>query len=228
MTPHVDLATDLLKMVNNSEPLDPYTSSYRFQVAAIVIFLAGVDKTLSLAFEMLYIAGKVEWSWMTPNNKRKPPAGYIECHKGLTAKLRELKGLGVDLSPLQELIDLRNKYIHSSNLYVGYSTVLDENGRLNLRASEPVISYLLPPYTFVRPQDMKSHAGYLVDTVGSFVDKSGWPDRRRAIMLKLSRLPENPEPEYTQLVSNHFSNDSEIIDSLNRKYVGEGAKLLLE
>ena len=41
--PHVELAVELLRMVNSLSSGDP---TYRFQIAALTVFLAGVDKEL--------------------------------------------------------------------------------------------------------------------------------------------------------------------------------------
>ncbi len=58
LKPNTDLAIDLIGMVNSLDTSDP---TYRFQVASIIIFLAGVDKTLNLAFELIYLMDKVNW-----------------------------------------------------------------------------------------------------------------------------------------------------------------------
>ena len=122
---HVDLALDLLHMVNSLSTGD---RTYRFQIVALIIFLSGVDKTLSLTFELMYLAGKIDWKWLTKGDTPSP--GSVECHRGLTAKLEKLAALGLDITDLQWIIDLRNIYIHSCSIYVGYSIIVDDTGAI--------------------------------------------------------------------------------------------------
>ena len=48
--PHAELAVDLLRMVGSHSTADP---SHRFQIAALIVFLSGVDKVLSLALQLM-------------------------------------------------------------------------------------------------------------------------------------------------------------------------------
>lgn len=225
LEPHRELALDLIKMVKS---LDTSDSSHRFQIASVTIFLAGIDKTLSLAFELLYLAGKVDWSWMVPNNKSKPPAGFIECQRGLTAKIMKLKELGVDVTQLQGIIDLRNEYVHSCHIYVGYTLGLDEvECKTQLKSSAPVISFPLTPLTAFQPKEIQYYSELLIDEIGSFIDGVEWQRGWFKLTKKIEQLPQNPEPEYTQIV-NDPERESEILDALNKRFIGEGAKLLWE
>src|SRR5262245_15087667 len=111
LKPHTALATDLLKLVKRKKvgPFGPRVSSddpaHRFQIAAIIIFLAGVDKALSLTLELLYLAGRVEWDWLTGRGRSNPPPGHIRCYPGFSAKIDKLKQLGLDISTIQWLSD---------------------------------------------------------------------------------------------------------------------------
>lgn len=225
LEPHTELALDLMKMVKFLDTNDP---SYRFQVASIIIFLAGIDKTLSLAFELLYLAGKVDWNWMVPNTKSKPPVGFIECQRGLTAKIMKLKELGVDVTHLQRIIDLRNEYIHSCHIYVGYTVGLDGvECKTLLNPSAPVISFPLSPMTAFQPKEIQYYAEQLIDEISSFIDRMEWQGEWFKLAQKIEHLPQNPEPEYTQIV-NEPEREFEILDALNKRFVGDGAKLLWE
>gem|GEM_PF-1862287 len=224
LVPHTELAVDLMNMVKSRATNDP---THRFQIASIIIFLAGIDKTLSLAFGLLYLAGKVDWNWMVPNAQSKPPAGVIECQRGLTAKIMKLKELGVDLTHLQWLIDLRNEYVHNSVIHVGYTIGLDEVDKIRLNASGPVISCLEPPIVAIQPEEIRHYAQQLIDEVGSFVDKMGWQSEWFRLGQKIEQLPKNPEPEYTQIVSGQ-QRALEVVETLNKRFVGDGAKLLRE
>ena len=132
LLPHVEITKDLLRLVESLDTGDP---THRFQIAGLTVFLAGVDKALNLAFQLLYLAGKVKWKWLSGGRRVEP--GFIECHRGLTAKLNKLHSLGLDLTELQWMVDLRNMYIHGCRMYVGYGVepLWDEPARLRLRPS---------------------------------------------------------------------------------------------
>jgi hypothetical protein len=225
LKPHTELALDLMKMVKSLNSDDP---SHRFQIASIIIFLAGVDKTLSLAFELLYLAGKVDWKWMSPNPISKPPAGFIECTRGLTSKIIKLKYLGVDLTHLQWLADLRNEYVHSCSIYTGYSERIDETEvNIQVKPSGPTISFPLSPMTYIHAQEIQNYANGIVELIGSFVDQTDWYEGWFKIAENVKNLPSNPEPEHTQIM-NEPERLFEILSALNDKFVGDGAKLLLK
>jgi hypothetical protein len=224
LMPHVELAIDLARLVNSRSEDDP---SHRFQIASIIIFLAGVDKMFSLAFELLYLAGKVDWNWM---KKPKTPAGYIECQKGLTAKIMKFQELGIDITHLQTIVNLRNEYIHSCSIYIGYTVGLDEiKGEIQLKPSGPSIGYPLPPTTFLPPDRMQQYAESLVDEISSFIDSTEWEKEWFKLMHNVKDLPQNPEPEYTQILDvNEPEKESVILEGLNDKFTGDGAVLLMK
>jgi len=225
LEPHTELALALMKMVTS---LDSNDSSSRFQIASIIIFLAGIDKTLSLAFDLLYLAGKVSWNWMVPNTRFKPPAGFIECQRGLTTKVMKLKELGIDVTHLQWIIDIRNEYVHSCHIYLGYTEEIDEaEYKIRLNPSGPVISFPLSPMTAFQSKEIHYYSQQLVDAIGSFIDKTEWQNEWFRLAHKAEGLPQNPEPEFTQLL-NEPNREFEILDALNMRFVGDGAKLLQE
>lgn len=222
--PHVDLGSDILGMVERLSSDDP---THRYQIASILIFLAGVDKTLNLAFELLYLAGKVDWKWMVPGPKLTPPPGYIECTQGLTKKINKLKAFGVDISNLQDLINIRNAYVHSHYLYIGYGESIDEiTPDINLKASGPTLRYLLPPMTNFGVQEIKYYANEIIDLVGSFIDKTDWQKACFRIIEIVDNLPKNPEPEYSLMLNNQ-GREFEIINTLNKRLIGDGAQILM-
>lgn len=223
LEPHIELALDLLKLVKSRDTND---STHRFQIASIITFLAGVDKTLSVAFELLYLAGLVEWNWMVPNKKQKPPAGFIECQPGLYTKIWKLKELGVDVTSISGIIDLRNEYIHGTHVYVGYSERIDEfDSKIQLVPSGPVITSILSPIMAFTQNEIEFYTNQLVEVIGSFIDKTDWRREWCKLNLKVKGLPQNPEPEYSQLLR---ENDRafEIIEALNIRFVGDGLNLL--
>ena len=223
LEPHAELALDLLKLVNS---LNSNDSTHRFQIASIIIFLAGIDKTLSVAFQLLYLAGVVDWIWMVPNKKQKPPAGIIECHRGLTAKITKLNELGVDLTSIKGIIELRNEYVHSTCLYVGYSICIDEfDSKIQLVPSGPVLTSMLPPLMAFSQNEIEFYTYQFVELIGSFIDKTDWREIWYLISQKANGLPHNPDPEYSQFLDEPEI-ELEVLDALNIRYVGDGVKLL--
>ena len=223
LEPHANLALDLLKMVQS---LNTNDSSHRFQIASVIIFLAGIDKTLSLAFELLYLAGMVDWNWMVPNKKQKPAAGFIECQRGLAAKIAKLNELGVDLTSIKGINELRNEYVHSTCLYVGYSICIDEfDSKFRLVPSGPVLTSMLPPLIAFTQNEIEFYTYQFVELIGSFIDKTDWREIWYLISQKANGLPHNPDPEYSQFLDEPEI-ELEVLDALNIRYVGDGVKLL--
>lgn len=223
--PHVALAVDLLRMVNSRSTDDP---TYRSQIAALTVFLAGVDKALSLAFQLMYLADKVEWEWLTGGRKLEP--GVIECHRGLTAKLKKLHALGLDLTELQWIVDLRNAYIHNCGIYAGYRVGVDDRDtpRLILRASGPEISFSSHPLVPFGPVEIQRYAGHLTDYLGKFLDGIKWQAAWSLLAEQLGHLPINPEPEHSQMVDGSAEEIDHLIVCLNERYIGEGLRRLRE
>ena len=223
--PHVELTVDLLRMVNSLSTGDP---TYRFQIAALTVFLSGVDKALNLAFQLMYLADKVEWEWLT--NRRKLEPGVIECHRGLTAKLKKLHSLGLDMTELQSIVDLRNAYIHSCRIYAGYRVVAEDRDtpRLILQTSGPDISFSSPPLVPFGPAEIQRYAGHLTDYLGKYLDGIKWQAAWSLLAEQLDDLPINPEPEYSQMVDSSAEEITNLIVCLNERYIGEGLWRLRE
>src|SRR5215813_9714590 len=74
--PHVELAVDLLRMVNSRSTGDP---TYRFQIAALTVFLSGVDKALSLAFQLIPTATLLEHTLLTQGFMEVQKAAFPCC-----------------------------------------------------------------------------------------------------------------------------------------------------
>ena len=221
--PHAELAVDLFRMVHSRSTADP---THRFQIAALIVFLSGVDKVLSLALQLIYLADRVDWKWLTRGRKLDP--GVIECYQGLTAKLDELHSLGLDLTGLQWIVDLRNEYIHSCRIYAGYHGGIDEGGapRFMLQASGPNVSFSGQPLVALGPAEIQTYAGQLTERLGRFLDEIKWQATWQLLEEQLGHLPINPEPEYSQALDGSEEEIYRLIISLNERYVGEGFRWL--
>jgi hypothetical protein len=213
-------------MVSSLSSGDP---THRFQIAALIVFLSGVDKLLSFALQLMYLADRVEWKWLTRGCKLEP--GVIECHRGLTAKLEKLHSLGLDLTGLQWIVDLRNEYIHSCRMiYAGYRIGIDhgDNTQLILQASGPEVSFLGPPLVALDPAEIQTYAEHLTDHLGKFLDGIKWQAAWALLEEQLGHLPINPEPEYSQLVDGSAEEIYSLTVALNERYIGEGLRRLRE
>ncbi len=223
LSPHIDLSISLLELVESMNSEDP---SHRYLIAAIITFLSGIDKTLSLFYQLLYISGRIEWKKIA-SNKDRTPVGYIECQWGLTKKIFELENFGVDISSLKELIDLRNMYMHDSYIYAGYSLSLDEEtGEEYIGGTQLSHRNVSPPITNFTPKFIDFYRNVIVEEVSKILDSVDWLSSWKRLEEKLKELPINPEPEYSQLDQSH-ENLHEIIESLNRRFIGDGANKLL-
>jgi hypothetical protein len=224
LRPHTDLAIELLRMVRCHDTSDP---SYRFQIAGVIVFLAGVDKTLGLALQLLYLAGKVEWKWLKP---RRPRPGILACGPGLTPKLEKLESLGFNVTALGWLVALRNSYVHGCQVQAGYRVraAWGRHPRLHLRAAGPSVSWADEPLVGVGEADLRAWSRHLTGRLGRFVDRQGWKSGWTNVSRKLRRLPRNPEPEADQLQTFDPLAIGQMLDSLNRRYVGEGFRLLFD
>jgi hypothetical protein len=204
--------------------------THRFQIAGLMVFLAGVDKALSLTLELLYLAGDVDWKWMKGHFKVE--SGEVICSRGLSAKIDKLKELGLDLSALKWLVDSRNRYVHECRIYAGYSFVLseDQNPKFELRPYGPRFDSVLPPIFGLGPKQIAAYASSLTRYLARFLDKSGWKKSWLAISKKIARLPINPDPEYTVFLKNEkdYSLEEclELVTSLTSQHIGEGLTLV--
>ena len=223
LNPHSELAVDLFRMVHSRSTAD---TTHRFQIAALIVFLSGVDKALSLALQLSYLADRIDWGWLTHGRKLDP--GVIECHQGLTAKLDKLHSLGLDLTGLQWILDLRNEYIHSCRIYAGYRGGIDDGdaSRFMLRASGPDVSFSGQPLVALGPAEIQTYAGQLTERLARFLDEIKWQAAWESLEEELGHLPINPEPEYSQAWDDSPEQIYKLIVSLNERYVGEGFRWL--
>jgi hypothetical protein len=234
LQPHTELAVDLLRLVRRRKIASSMTvstadPSHRFQIAALIVFLAGIDKSLSLALQLLYLAGAVNWNWL--KGRGNPEPGELICYPGFSAKMRKLEQLGFDFSFPNWLVELRNSYIHECSLYAGYGIVFaGEESLVQLRASGPVITGSSPPVTPLRPIHIKAYSRAYLKTLSRFLNKFGCTKKLITFHNHIQKLPINPEPEYSNFRENmkDYTVDdcSDMVFRLNHQYVGEGFKLL--
>jgi len=221
---HADLAKDLLNLVE----CESSESDNRFQIASLILFLAGVDKMLNVAFELLYIAGKVTWNEIVFKKILEVKAGFLDCHNGLIGKIEKLEKLGADISSLVEFVELRNYFIHESNFYVGYAERLDEeSGRPLLSPYEPMISYPLPPSIHWNEEVIQYFTDATLDAVCSFVDTTNW----KQVWIDISKQVENlPSYEIDTALEDDPEEPEKImarIEELNNEHIGIGLQKLL-
>jgi hypothetical protein len=226
MNPHTELASELLGMVKTLNTGDPTS---RFQIAGVTIFLAGVDKTLSLSLQLLYLAGKIELNWIMPTAKKRAP-GVVFCERGFTRKLDKLKTLGLDLEELKWLSELRNDYLHGVQIYAGYGVTVPEHGELALvlRARGPVITYGVEPLVPIGSSDLRRYGATLARTLGSLVDHAGWLNKWKILREKINCLPENPPPEYEMIRGSDIDDCGQTVALLNYRYIGPGFNRLFK
>ena len=221
---HADLAIDLLKLTKGDSG-DGYN---RFEIASVIIFLTGVDKMLNIAFGLLYLAGKVKWKDIVYKRYPKTEAGFIECHKGLLGKVNTLKKLGADITPLIDIIEWRNYFIHDSSIYAGYAQGFDEDTKKpKISPDGPKISYPLSPNTFWTDETIQYYTELTLDVISSFLDTTGWKNAWYEVSKRLEKLP-------TYNIDLNLVNDpkgqekiSTRIEELNNIHIGIGLEKLL-
>ena len=221
---HADLAKDLL----NLHERDSGEGDNRLQIASLILFLAGVEKMLNIAFELLYIAGKVTWNEIVFKNNFEVKAGFLDCHKGLLGKIKTLEKLGADISPLIELVELRNYFIHDSNIYVGYAETLDEESvRPRLCPVGPMIFYPLPPSMHWNEEVVQYYTDGTVDVVSSFVDSTNWQRAWLDISKQVENLPSYEIDTALEYDPEGHEKTMARIEELNNEFIGIGLEKLL-
>jgi hypothetical protein len=225
ITLHADLAKDLLSLTESKLPEGPLN---RYEIGSIIIFLAGVEKMLNIAFGFLYIAGKLEWKDIVFKPYLIPPSGFIECHIGLTKKIQQLEKLGADISPLLEIIEIRNYFVHSSSIYFGYSVELDESMKyFNFSPDGPTITYSSPFSIHWSKEKIDYYSENILDVVSSFIDTTCWQKGLKAIWKKMKKLPKFMKQDIETLKAEGFDIPVEKVPYLNDKYIGVGLEILL-
>jgi len=224
LDPSTQLACDLVGMVKSRNSGDP---THRFQIAGLIVFLAGVDKALGLALEILYLTGRVDWKWLAAN--RSPEPGFVECGRGLTAKLFKIRELGLDLTALGWLVEIRNWYVHECSIYAGYRVNVEweEPPRAHLRAIGPEVSTSGIPLAGIDAATIKTYSDDLARLLGSLLDQNDWSTAWRRIQQRLSELPADPEPELTRIGPAGAEVIHEIVTALNARFLGDGLSKIL-
>ena len=227
LEPHAQLASDLLDMIRARNTGDP---THRFQIAGVMVFLAGVDKSLSLTLELLYLAGHVDWNWLIGGRRKAEVLpGTIECGPGLTAKLRKIQDLGLSLPQLPWLVELRNWYVHDCRIYAGYRVTPNwEAGQTwLLRPVGPEVSTLGPPLFAIDAPTLRAEADALVRRLGSLLDRKGGMAAWRALQKRLSQLPYDPQPELSRVAAGTPDTIHQCITALNEQHGGIGLRKML-
>lgn len=223
---HLDLAIELINMVKSRNTGDP---TYRFQAVGIIMFLAGVDKVLSLACKLLCVAGVIDRNWLA--NQKHYRGGVLICTRGLTARINKLLDLGVfGTDRLIWLVELRNDYLHSQEVTAGYGIEVDNNGNLVLKASGPQITFSSEPLTAVDSRVLQSWSDKFVNDIAIYLDeKTDFWARWDGIRKYLISLPENPEPEFSTIQQCEDAEGMvDIVEQLNRKVLGQQWQSLLQ
>lgn len=226
IAPHSQLAARLLGLVRRPSTGDPDNSTDEFEVAAVIVFLAGVDKLLSLSLELLYLAGHVEWQWMRGRRRESDVLpGQVFCDPGFATKISKLRELGCDLEELRSLAKARNTYVHECKVFAGYRIHPDfEGNRLDLRATGPVVDSSAPFQTGFRPEGIDTMTTALVDRLGAFLTDRYCEEGFRQIAERVAKLSDNPEPWTTRLreTDDYLDGASAIMEELNAAFVGKG------
>jgi hypothetical protein len=199
--------------------------THRYQIASIIIFLAGIDKILSLTLQLLYITGHIQWDWIkTPN----PRVGYIGCGPGLTKKINKLKELGLDLDYLRGLIGLRNLYIHDTSISVLYKLSHSKSPQRNTRvcAIGPEISFTYMGLTANDPRNLRIIAKQVTNATAKLLNKKKWYEGWKRVANQVAKLPCNPNGIEEQIY-NSINTNVDPLEKLNRGYIGEGLSRLL-
>jgi len=220
LQPSTDLAAELAAKVKELNTRDP---TYRYQIAAIVLFLSGVDKALSVACQLLYIGGRIEWKWLKP---RHPEPGVLGCGPGLMAKITKFKGLGLDLSHLKWLVELRNEYIHEASISVRYQAgQWDDCGpMIVIRACGPEIGLVGPPLLALQSSDFERWTDELAEALGAFVDQGDWQAAWRGLASKVEKLSIDRSGAGA---TDNIDELMNVIDSLTEKHIGIGLRYVL-
>jgi hypothetical protein len=226
--PHAHLATRLLRLVRRWSTA---TSSHEYGIAALIIFLAGVDKVLSLTLELLYLAGHVEWEWMRRRRRADVEPGEVFCDPGFMAKLAKLKELGCDVTEIDWLAELRNSYIHGCKIYGGYSVAADfDRQRVTVKPTGPTVNSGLTFLSPVRADDIDPMTTRLVERLDRFLGERRCEEALRRISERLTALPVDPQPWTGRLNASEMDPDTIIaqIRELNAEMVGEGLSKIID
>jgi hypothetical protein len=229
--PHARLAVRLLERPADETRED---SGEGFETAAVIVLLAGVDKVMSVALGLLYLAGRVDWVWMKGRRRRDNPvpSGLVVCGQGFGAKLNRLRDLDCDLTELDWLADLRNRYVHQSSLFAGYRIHPDFDGnRLTVRAVGPQVEAHGAFAVGLRPSDVPRMTDALLEHVGQCVQHHGCEEVLQRVSDRVEHFPHDPEPWTRHITgladAGEVAQAGEVLEKLNADAVGEGLSVLL-
>lgn len=229
--PHSQLAARLLGLVRRPSTGDPDNPTDEFEVAAVIVFLAGVDKLLALSLELLYLAGHVEWRWMRGRRRETDVLhARVFCDPGFATKISKLHELGCDLTELRWLAEARNAYVHECAIVAGYRIHPDFEGkRLDLRAEGPAVESSGPFQFGFRPDGIDTMTTALVDRLRAFLTDRHCEEGLRQIAERVAQLSDNPEPWTTRLreTDDYPDGANAIMEELNAAVVGKGLAGLL-
>ena len=223
MRPHTAMALELLELDKKRKRHDKRD---RLQITAITVFLAGIDKCLSLAVQMLYLAGKIGKKKLKPID---PHPGRIECGLGFTQKVKLLEQFGADLNGLHWLAKARNLYIHNCAISAGYTIGprVSRKPHFVFLGNTPKVSFSEAPVYAIGKSDLRRWSSEFTDCLGLFLDSQGWRSGWKQLGISVKALPRNPQPEYGLAILHNFDNWKEMLELLNRKYVGVACSHLL-
>ena len=217
LKPHQDLAADLFALVKSTKSDDP---SHRFQIAGITVFMAGIDKVLTVACELACIANMIEWKWLSDRNGKANPAnGEIKCDPGFESKINKLCSLKLDIKDLHWMRELRNSYIHGSSINIGYK-FYPEPGSMCIK---PIleIEFSAPPLISWSANDLNGYGKDFAKKLEQFLDNTvKWQDAWKDLSNKIDKLPINPTG-FDKIIDSNNDNEIHIfLEELNNKYIG--------
>lgn len=224
MRPHSELAAELMRRSPRKKRRRGTSPTTR--EVAVIVFLAGLDKLLGLALQLLYLAGKVDLGWLHEGGRRADRlAGVLSCSPGLGAKINKLQSLGLDLSDLRWLVELRNRYVHSCSIDVRYKVSIsdDEESRLSLRATGPEVSTVGEFAAGVTERHLRAWATGLISRIARFVEEKGGDAAWVALSREVRNLPVDPEPALDRVVAaDDYGELADVVEALNNEKIGVG------
>jgi len=216
LKPHVALTGTLLGMARSDDTGDVRCG---IETAALLVFMAGLDKVLSLACAFLHVAGQVDRKWLK-SSPGQSWAGLLTCGNGMTEKIGKLRALGALHTEFALLVEVRNYYIHGHSLLAGYKIGTNEEcTEPTLRPYGPSVGYGLAPSVGVTLTGLKQLGEGIIEELVEYIDrKTPWQENMRAIHRRLKSMPHDPPKELAQVATE--PDPSRIVECLNAKHVG--------
>jgi hypothetical protein len=144
-------------------------------------------------------------------------------------KLLKIKDLGLDLTRVGWLVEMRNWYVHDCSIYAGYRVDIEwaEPPRPHLRAIGPEVSTSGIPLAGIDAAAIKTYSADLARLLGSLLDRNDWSIEWRKIQERLAHLPADPEPELSEVGPAGPEPIHEIVTALNARFLGDGLSKIL-